>query len=828
MTDHDPALPRENVLDMPKSWQRHLHPRRGGAPGPKIKRATVGEEELRAPYADVIEKVLAHRRTDPALAAAAREHLAGTVSPLGAAAVAAVPESEFHSGEMTARFVDAWVTTHGLRFAVHAFLERCDIEVGGYGAAKSGLVLRDGAGLDSRSPDAAKRLRLLLAAAADTEYGDVVDLLAGLRTTPVRQALSAYLVPTEHAWVDECCAAPEHSMPRELLLRALGLPAHLDMLGSAAHISVSDCYDIGNLVTLADGVGPAIAPYLAEAFGEHHDEPRRRKALLEVLGRLPGDEAFRLMLDRAGNAHMRTALRETMRRFPVRAVRLLAPATAGGDATAQELLTDHLRAHAELLPRMLPELPDDTRATVEKLSAADGRLPESSADALPRLLVDPPWARTAPKARPVVLKGLYAPEERTMAWAPGERETWRRTELANPGRNSVTLEPAPPPGRPDEVWEKRMANIRDGVAVEPVQAELYWQAGMFAKGPEELVRPVLREWAPDWRKQRGFGNRGPWSPDGWLRTLIARFELDALPVTLDYARSRPAYGPELLLPFRSGEVAQAMAHWLLNTEAAREAAVAWFARHGRAALPHLVPVALGKAGRARTAAEYALHFLAGQEGRDAVLDAAREHGERPAELVEALLAGDPEELRPPRKIPTDLGVDAEVLPQVLLRGRERALPVPAVRHLLTLLAITAPADLDAGQGRIPDPDPDLASVLDACDGQSLAEFGWALFRHWQEHGAKPMHAWQFTALGRLGDDRTVRRLVPLIRAWPAEDGHHHAVRGLDVLVLIGSESALSTLRGLAQSVKFKGLKKHAQEKAEQLATARAAQTGAAP
>lgn len=822
MTEHSPSLRGEDVLELPKSWKRYLHPRRGGAPGPKIKLAGSTEVELRAPYAGEVEKVLAHGGTDAALAAAAREHLAGTVSPLGAALVAAVPESAFSNGEMTVRFVDAWVRTHGLRFAVHAFLDRCDIVVGPYGAVDSGLTTARTSTWrfdHYRLADAAKRLRAMLAVAPDAEYRAVVDLLAELRTTPGRRLISAYLVPTELEWVAGCCAeaADDDSVwtglsfvRRHLLLQSLGSPEHFGILGPKARVSVSVCYDIDNLVTLADGVGPAIAPYLAEAFDEFHDEPRRRKNLLEVLGRLPGDEAFRLMLERAGNLHMRTALRAAMQHRPVRALRLLAAAAADGDAVAGELLADHVRAGAELVAQVLPELPPRARAAVEELSAAGRRVPEASADELPRLLVDPPWVRTGRKPRPAVLKGLPVPEGQTVAWAPGERHAWLQTDIANPEGDHVTLAPVPPPAQRDRTWERRIANIRDGVAVEPAGRELYWQAGMLARGPEELVRPVLREWAPDWRKQRGLGNDGPWSPGNWLRTLLARFELDALPVALDYARARPAHGCELLLPFLDGEVANTMAHWLLNVATARETAVRWFARHGSAALRHLLPVALGKPGPARSAAEYALHFLADQEGEDTVLDAARGYGEQPVALVEDLLSSDPERLRPRKKVPTRLGVDADVLPQVLLRGRERALPAPAVRHLLTLLAISSPDDADD----------DLAAVLEACDDDSLAEFGWALFHQWREHGASPQHAWQFAALGRLGDDETARRLVPLILAWPGEDGHRLAVRGLDVLVRIGGDCAVRSLHQIARTATFKALKKRARETFEEIVRAR--------
>ncbi|MFV2171689.1 DUF4132 domain-containing protein [Actinomadura sp. LOL_016] len=794
------SIPNEDVLELPRSWKRHLHPRRGGWTAQKVTVAALDEAELRSRYAGAIEAALAHRATDPALAEAGRRHLAGEASPLGAAVVAAIPESEIHFGETTARFADAWVSTYGLPFAVHAFVERCDLRVGSYGAAEGGLA-RDGSGFDgARLADAAKRLRVLLAGTGDAEYREVVGLLAGVRTSPLRRMLAAYLVPTEAEWVAGCCAEPADAVPRQLLLRSLGSAEHFAMLGPERHISVVDCYSIENLVTLAEGAGPMIAPYLAQAFDAHHENPRRRKALLDVLGRLPTDEAFRLMLERAGNAHMRAALRETMRRYPVRALRVLA--TAAG-STAAELLLEHVHGHADLVARVLPELPEEVRAAVEKPGALDERGPGAGPDELPRVLLDPPWARAKPE--PVVLEGLPLPGERSMAWAPGERGDWRRTTIFFPYPDSWhkpsdergwgEVAEVPAPQEPAERWERFAASFNAG----KVREDVFWLAGLFAMGPEDLVRPLLRGWVPDeWERPGGY-----WSPETWLRVLIARFDLDALPVALRFARAKPARGAELLLPYLDGDVADAMAGWLLRTKSARGAALAWFERHGPGAARRLVPVALGKPGKAREAAEHALPFL----DRETVLDAARAHGARAVELVEALLD---ENAAPRRKIPKSLDVEAGALPPVLLRGRERALPLRAVETLLTLLAISTPEE----------PHPELADVLDACDPASLAEFGWELYRHWGKNGGRSEHAWQFSALGRLGNDDTVRVLIPLIRVWPGDGGHHLAVRGLDAVAGIGSELALREVHGIAQTVKYKGLRKHAQEKVEQIAAAR--------
>ncbi|MEV0666487.1 DUF4132 domain-containing protein [Actinomadura luteofluorescens] len=756
------VLPDEDILEMPRSWMRHLHPRRGGHPGPKLATADVREDELLAHYAGRIEEVLGHSKTDPALAAAAREHLDSGGSALGAVAIVAV-----------------------------------------HGAEKSYLD-------PSRQEDALKRLRAFIAQADDTEYQHVVSLLAGLRTTPARQMLAAYLVPTELEWVAECCAAPAHSVPREMLLRSLGSAEHLEILGAEAHISVSDCYYVENLITLADGVGPAIAPFMAEAFDLFHDSAPRRKGLLDVLSRLPGDEVFRQMLERAGNLHMMAALRDSMRRFPVRAIRVLAAATSDGDAKARALLTDHLRAHAELVKQALPDLPAGCRAVVEELSAADDRSPDAAADELPRPLVVPRWERTEPKSKPVAVKGLPVSRERAMVWTPDERDAWLNSKIVTLEASGHSFGRVPVPAAPTETWVRRVAEARSPST--DLGRMIYWQGAVLAAGPEDLVRPVLAEWRPDWRHERGLGRKGsPYDPDSWLRVIIARYEIDALPVALGYARARPANGAELLLPFLDGDVANAMADWLQRSTAARGAATAWFARHGSAALPYLLPVAVGRAGKARKAAEHALRLVAAQEGPDAVLGFARALDERAVEPIKSALDAEPDEApRPRTKPPAHLAVNAEVLPQVLLRGRGRGLPVPAVRNLLTLLAMSTPTE----------PDPDLGSVLDACDECSLSRFGWALFQHWRENGAEPRDVWQFAALAWLGDDATVRELVPMVRAWPGEGGHHHAVRGLDVLAAIGSDLALREIHAIAQKVKFKALKQRAQEKVEQIAATR--------
>jgi hypothetical protein len=109
------------------------------------------------------------------------------------------------------------------------------------------------------------------------------------------------------------------------------------------------------------------------------------------------------------------------------------------------------------------------------------------------------------------------------------------------------------------------------------------------------------------------------------------------------------------------------------------------------------------------------------------------------------------------------------------------------------------------------------TVRELCDPASLAEFGWALFHWWEACGARSNDGWALTQLALTGDDETVRRLTPVIRAWPGDGGHAKAVTGLDVLAAIGTDTALMHLHAIAQRVKFKALKRRAQEKIGQVA-----------
>ncbi|EMM72226.1 leucine rich repeat protein [Leptospira weilii str. 2006001855] len=113
--------------------------------------------------------------------------------------------------------------------------------------------------------------------------------------------------------------------------------------------------------------------------------------------------------------------------------------------------------------------------------------------------------------------------------------------------------------------------------------------------------------------------------------------------------------------------------------------------------------------------------------------------------------------------------------------------------------------------------PLLKSLKEQAEQVSLDDFVWKLFEAWISLGAPNKDKWAFTALGRLGGDRIALKLTPLIKVWPGESQHQRAVLGLEILKTIGSDTALMQLNGIAQKVKFKGLKEMANTFMESIA-----------
>ncbi|MCA9118242.1 MAG: hypothetical protein KDA79_24390, partial [Planctomycetaceae bacterium] len=113
--------------------------------------------------------------------------------------------------------------------------------------------------------------------------------------------------------------------------------------------------------------------------------------------------------------------------------------------------------------------------------------------------------------------------------------------------------------------------------------------------------------------------------------------------------------------------------------------------------------------------------------------------------------------------------------------------------------------------------PLLAALREHGNRAALDQFAWRLFEFWMEDGSPAKEKWAMLAIAFFGNDQSALKLTPLIRAWPGESQHQRAVLGLTCLRGIGSDTALMQLNGIAQKVKFQGIKKKAREFMESIA-----------
>ncbi|NKE60157.1 DUF4132 domain-containing protein, partial [Lentzea sp. PSKA42] len=670
--------------------------------------------------------------------------------PVGAAAIAAVITSGVES-------VHAWIADHGVVFAAEAAVEFTGLisipewipQQNTWGNER--LQSRGGyfhVTFDSVEGKMLTAVRYALAVADATER-DAAEAALDRLTATNAKLTRAYLMPSRTDWFQEALHTPNANS------RWWMLPCSAGTYDEFEHAQFTVTAPAFVLHTALYVLGPAVAPLLAKELDQTYQRAESRKQALKVLAMLPTDEAFTILLDRLDTKYVRPALLSAMAAFPARAARLLGERASGNDDVRQ-LLSVHLMSQPHL------------EAPAGFTAVESGSVPEAPAEALPSLLVSPPWVHRKPPAKAVMVPDLPVPGP-SIVWEPGEREQWLK-----PGHWNTHL-----------TWQHLLSEFKAGRIG-------YRMFDLVALAPEDEVRHLLADWEP----------KLGWSADSTGRFLAAKFGVDALPPLLRVVESN-SNAAVVVLPFATSEVATLMADWLVRLKQVRKVALDWLARHREMAARFLIPAALGKPGAERRNAETAIRHLHGL-GVDVVAVAP---GPAAAAALQTFLDVDPVDVLPAKVPVIGEWADTRLLPQVMLRDRKHALSPEAAYNLLMTAALSKPGEVYAG----------LRIARDALDRDSLAEFAWAVFQRWQEVGAPSKEGWALTALGWFGDDSTVRALSPLIRTWPGESQHAKAVAGLDVLADIGTEVALSHLNSIAEKVKFKGLKERAQEKVAQIA-----------
>lgn len=289
--------------------------------------------------------------------------------------------------------------------------------------------------------------------------------------------------------------------------------------------------------------------------------------------------------------------------------------------------------------------------------------------------------------------------------------------------------------------------------------------------------------------------------------VMKHFGVEALEGFILSMKRQPQRGITVALKIGATPLAPIMARLFVKLKTLRKEAHQWLLAYPEHAITGLLPAALGAKSEACDVARQSLSMLAANGHKALILDVAMRY-EQPEvmQAIESFFAIDPFDNFPARRP----ALPHFYLPMLWHRpclADGKALPDEALQHLGTMLRFPTTNGVYLG----------LQQVKSACTATSLASFSWDLFSAWLNAGAPPKESWAFTALGILGNDDTVRQLMPFLCDWPGRSQHKRAVTGLKILMQIGSDTALMQLNNIARKFKFKGLREKACEMIAQIA-----------
>ena len=802
------------ALDLPPAYQRVKPIERGRCRPGEV--AAPDAEALRKLYERRRNTVAAHQSTiDFALNHAGMDQATvrmmtgvdfgdlGSMTPQQAAYAEATFLHRDGFGEDHA--IGVWNHVRGVSFALEAFAGYCLLRPG----SRSHL-------LDFMAP--ARQLLDLVRSAPDDVYAEAMAVAARLRAqngtgggfvqvlttfffsersdqdgtgSGFVRALTTFLFPERSDWFTaDLGAAGLGLLPATGLVPSVVTAEHAAIVGKLVQDGPKWAWDGDEAVelTFLNIAGARALPFLLAWHDGQRDKEKLlsepRKKALELISRVPGDGAMLALAERDDGRPERLAyLHSAAERFPDSALRVLS-AMAATQASTQ-VIAAVVAADPDRARAMLPVLSEAAR---ERVAAVIEQNPVGIAteSQIPEILIRPPWSDPkAKRPKPVVVEGLTSSPDVDVVWLPGERELWL-------GRGASGWEPR-------QGWPaiaERIAEWRgqpEKKADDPMTPVALYFA---AYAPPELVGPLLKDgWRPPLRRA-----------DDRARAFVARYELRALPTVLAIS-GLPGVRARLLQPFVSADIAVSLVEGMTRRRSlARGAALGWLRRHPEAAVRHLLPTALGKAGLPRRNAEAALRWLAA-EGVDVVGLAGATHGATAGVAAKELMTDGALGTFPRTMPETPAWARPSVLPTIRLKDGTAALPPRAVRTVVEMLQISKPEA----------PYPGLEVVKELCDDSSLGEFVFTLFQNWQESGSPDRHHWAVDAMGQLGDDGTVDRLEALIGPWTTDRHYRLVDDALMALGMIGGDRALAALHAVVQKGRRKAVRRRAEGRFQNVA-----------
>lgn len=703
----------------------------------------------------------------------------------------------FHAyGEVAVWATQVGIALHGLPFVLEVALD----------LLRAGHAVGSNVHHFGRLRPLLDTLRGAVASATDEAHDAAIAVLdTQAAGTPLDRLLRAHLCPHRPDWVMQALAGAPPDEHRLLACCVMPAPEALAYLKTmAAHPYVLKQPLLLQIHLHDEGAIDLLAHVLGKT-----DDKRGLEEWLALAERMLSPRLLPMLAQRMQHKEVRATLDKLARRWPAAVLhsaieRALATRSRLEEGWAVRMALREPQALADAMAAL-----DEAARTRFCALLAQLQRDDAADEALPPVLRQPPWLGRARATELPTLELTAQPVADRIDFSADEKA---RLAARQPGPwvvNRVGSKPAQFLHQELQLTPEGAARVLRGelLAAEHVKITKSYYHGESVEIVLALPPPAaLALWnSYPARYWHAWGDNV-----ATIGAILARHGEAALPGLVAYAETNPEMGLDIALRVDSTRLVPTALHALRNLKKAKAPAMAWLRAHATTALTAALPLAFGRAHAARDDARFALRWFAANGLEDETRQVAARYGDPLPQALQALLDADPLLVLPARlpKLPGFFVAASFRRPE--LRNGGGALPVVAMEHIGTMLAIS----------KLEAPYAGLALAREACTAESLAEFAWDLYEAWAAAGHPSKEGWAFHALGLLGNDETARRLAPRIREWPGEGGHQRAVTGLDLLAHIGSDVALMHLNGIASKLKFKALQDRAKEKIAAVAEAR--------
>ncbi|MFY9259011.1 MAG: DUF4132 domain-containing protein [Gallionella sp.] len=629
-------------------------------------------------------------------------------------------------------------------------------------------------------------LRHHIACADETEYTQTLAVAERLRSMNIdNKVVCCYLFPHLADWVEELVAQIGNICLWFIKDGVIPLPLFLDNLSEMGGLYVPALFM--QIYLQGDNLLPAFKDILNYNFS------RTKGDLLQVLNILENfhsPQLLNVLVDKMEHLEVRKVLEKFAAKYPAAVLKLAMERTLSThESLVQNWTIRFAVTEPAALSAALVEL--DVSQQQQFLSL----LPTSTAneaniDALPMILRQPPWLnKTKPQPIPCLSMEEIATVEK-IEFSPEELSYYKKLRVHFYDiKYSLGIK------------DECMAHLLAGMPLREEEINnSHNDLSSFNQvyGIDEPYRLLLWNSYPAkyWRESEN--KQECW--DGWFK-LLADYGTAAMPGLMAAVQQHPKLCLRYVVKVDSPQLVEPILNAFRCIKTLKLVGQQWIQHHPRTVLFKVFPSAFSPENSPkRDSTRHAIRWLYHQGYEAQVNEVASCYGAEMMQALTALLSSDPlmSSSKKIAKLPKFFVAATFHRPRL---ATGEVLPLQVMEHIGTMLASSS----------LDDPYHGLDIISHACSADSLAEFAWDIFEAWSLDGYSSKESWAFTALGLLGNDRTVRRLAPLIREWPGQSASSRAMVGLDILARIGSDVALVQLNSIANKSKFKVLKKYAQD-----------------